>query len=292
MMLTSEYTTPLVGTPYYRNAGIIKVVDRYNRRFSVGEIMLERFDEQNFQYIIKPYWQAIDNLPDGLFQGISGIDMEIRRGVYYRVNMTPAFISMRTPSESREDVRELMANAGLDYYDRFEWLLRTEMRCGDDNLIVVRKPLRDVTFKGLQQTRGRNLHPGDIVEIDSLSDFQSTNSRLVEDIYQFLQSGVGVYLKNEGRFIEESERKAMILLLKNMLVCMDRNNRNNREKGILNAKKNGRYTGRKPIQIDLKVLKQVANDFENKNITEQEAMKRLNISSRSTFYRKLKIIRN
>ena len=66
--------------------------------------------------------------------------MDRRNQEYYRVNMTPEFISMRTPCENREDVRELMETAGLDYYDRFEWLLRTEMRCGDDNLIVVRKP--------------------------------------------------------------------------------------------------------------------------------------------------------
>ena len=52
-MLTSAYTRPLVGEPYYRNIGLIKVVDRLNRSFSVGEIILERFDEQNFQYIIK-----------------------------------------------------------------------------------------------------------------------------------------------------------------------------------------------------------------------------------------------
>ena len=139
-MKTSVYTRPLVGEPYYRNVGLIKVVDRLNLSFSVGEIILERFDEQNFQYIIRPYWQAIDALPRGLFHGIPGINMDRRNQEYYRVNMTPEFITMRTPSENREDVRELMEAAGLDYYDRFEWLLRTEMRCGDDNLIVVRKP--------------------------------------------------------------------------------------------------------------------------------------------------------
>ena len=149
-MLTSEYITPLVGKPYYRNIGLIKVVDRFNRRFSIGEIILERFDEQNFQYIIRPYWQSIDTLPHGLFQGIPGINMEIRNKSYYRVNITPSFISMRTPSESREDVRELMESVGLDYYDRFEWLLRTEIRCGDDNLIVVRKPNDNVTVNGVK----------------------------------------------------------------------------------------------------------------------------------------------
>ena len=47
-MKTSVYTRPLVGEPYYRNVGVIKVVDRLNHSFSVGEIVLERFDEQNF----------------------------------------------------------------------------------------------------------------------------------------------------------------------------------------------------------------------------------------------------
>lgn len=291
-MLTSVYTRPLVGRAYYRNIGLIKVVDRFNRRFSVGEVTLERFDEQNFQYIIRPYWQAIDALPRGLFQGIPGINMDRRSPSYYRVNMTPTFISMRTPSENREDVRELMAMAGLDYYDRFEWLLRTEMRCGDDNLLVVRKPTNNERIMGLNRSRQRYLHPDDVVEINSLSDFQSNNSRLVEDMYQFLQSGVQIYIREERRFINDSERGTMLYLLRNMLVIMDRNNRQTREEGIRIAKSNGRYSGRKPIEINNDLLKRVAYDFENNYITEQEAMRRLGINSRSTFYRRLRTIRN
>ena len=291
-MLTSVYTKPLVGEPYHRSIGLIKVVDRLNRSFSVGEIILERFDEQNFQYIIRPYWQAIDLLPRGLFHGIPGINMDRRSSLYYRVNMTPTFIAMRTPSENRENVRELMAAAGLDYYDRFEWLLRTETRCGDDNLIVVRKPSDNVRINGLRQSRQRYLHPGDIVEIDSLSDFQSNNSRLVVDMYQFLQSGVQIFIREETRFISESERSTMLYLLRNMLVIMDRNNRQTREEGIRLAKANGRYSGRRPIEINENLLKQVAYEFENNHITEQEAMIRLGINSRSTFYRKLRTIRN
>jgi len=291
-MLTSAYTRPLVGEPYYRNIGLIKVLDRFNRRFSVGEIILERFDEQNFQYIIRPYWQAIDSLPRGLFHGIPGINMDRRNQEYYRVNMTPTFITMRTPSENRENVRELMEAAGLDYYDRFEWLLRTEMRCGDDNLIVVRKPSNNARISGLKQSRQRYLHPEDIVEINSLSDFQSNNSRLVEDMYQLLQSGVQIFIREENRFIGESERKTMLYLLRNMLLIMDRNNKQTRKEGIRAAKAGGRYTGRKPIEINENLLKQVAYEFENNYITEQEAMRRLGINSRSTFYRKLRTVRN
>ena len=64
--------------------------------------------------------------------------MSLRLERYYRVNMTPYFISERTPSEGREDLWELLDEVGLDYYDRFEWLLRSNMRCGTDNLIVER----------------------------------------------------------------------------------------------------------------------------------------------------------
>ena len=37
-----------------------------------------------------------------------------------------------------------------DYYDRFEWLLRTDMRCGTDNLIVERaEAARTITFESI-----------------------------------------------------------------------------------------------------------------------------------------------
>lgn len=290
-MLTSEYTRPLVGRPYYRNVGIIKVYDRYNRNYSVGEVIFERFDDQNFQYIIKPYWQFIDQIPYGLFQGIPGIDMDLRRDAYYRVNMTPTFISMRTPSESRENVRELMRLVGLDYYDRFEWLLRSEMRCGDDNLLVVRKPSDSQRIRNLDQIRNRHLHPDDVVEIDNLCDLQSSNSKLVEDMYALLQSGVQVFIRSENRYIDYNERRTMLYLLRNMLECIDRNNRTRREEGIEEAKRNGRYTGRKPIEVDEQILKQVAIAFLNNRISERQAMSRLGINSRSTFYRKIRVFR-
>lgn len=132
------YTQPLQGAPYYRNSGIIYAVDRSGNKYAVGRVDLERFDDQNFQYVFTPDWDVIDSLPTSIFQGIHGLDMSLRLERYYRVNMTPYFISERTPSEKREDLWELLEEVGLDYYDRFEWLLRTNMRCGTDNLIVER----------------------------------------------------------------------------------------------------------------------------------------------------------
>ena len=286
-MLTSEYTRPLTGRPYYRNAGIIKVYDRNNNRYSVGEIVFERYDDQNYQYIIKPYWNLIKSIPNGIFQGIPGINMDLRHDTYYRVNMTPAIISMRTPSESRENVRQLMASVGLDYYDRFEWLLRSESRCGDDNLIVVRKTEvvnRTIRIQDLEKT---NLTPDDTLRIHSLSEVSGSNVGLIRNIYQILQSGVKVFITSEHRYLSEEERSIMLYLLNNMISTIDNNNRTNRQKGRNQAKKSGKYTGRKPIEVSDKILKQVANDFHTGTISEQEALEKLSIS-RSTFYRKIK----
>ena len=54
---------------------------------------------------------------------------------------------------------------------------------------------------------------------------------------------------------------------------------------------NGRYAGRKPIELDDQLLKQVAIAFLNNRISEQEAMQRLGINSRSTFYRRIRSFR-
>ena len=45
------YTRPLQGKPYYRNSGIIYAVDRSGNKYSVARVDLERFDDQNFQYV-------------------------------------------------------------------------------------------------------------------------------------------------------------------------------------------------------------------------------------------------
>ena len=95
----NEYTFPLQGKPYYRSSGIIYAVDRSGNKYAVGQVDLERFDDQNFQYVFTPEWSVIDTLPSSIFQGIPGLDMSMRLERYYRVNMTPYFISERTPAK-------------------------------------------------------------------------------------------------------------------------------------------------------------------------------------------------
>ena len=291
-MLTSEYTTPLEGKPDYRSVGIIQVYDNKDYKYNIGEIIYERFDDQNFQYIFKPYWDLIECLPVNLFFGIPGINMEIKKDAYYRVNMTPVFISMRSPSENREDVKELMDEVGLNYYDRFEWLLRTTKRCGDDNLIVVRKNETPLKVEQITKVSELNLSVDDEIILENLSDLKFENSMIIVDMFRLLQSGAKIYISKEDRFLEMTERKIMLYLLGNMRKRYEENNKKRKSIGIEKAKLAGKYKGRKPIEIEEDFLEEIAIDFLNGKVTEKEAMKRLDLTSRATFYRKIKKYRN
>ena len=280
-------TTPLAGTPSYINSGIIKAVMKNGEKVSVAQIDYQEFDEENFQYVITPYWDIVDGLPSSVFQGIPGIDMDLRLKDYYRVNYIPTFISERTPSENREDLWELLESVGLDYYDRFEWLLRTEMRAANDNLIVERRRLQE-TAEQFAPDVISELQYGDKVIIDSLEAIADTTAGFADAIFSIVTSGVDVITKSGQVLIDAATRAAMIPCVITQRIISRRERKANRQKGIEKAKKDGKYTGRKPIVVDETALRQVAKELDEGIITVEEAMRRTKINSRSTFYRKLK----
>lgn len=290
MSRNTEYTTPLQGTPYYVSTGIIQAVDQYGSRFSVGEISYQRFDDQNFQYVISPYWSMIQELPEGIFAGIPGIDLEHHKEHYYRVNLTPSFVEMRTPGPSREDLWELLEEVGLDYYDRFEWMLRAGKRCGDDNLIVVRKREAKRCYSSLKIEDLDDLQPMDRVSLKEMYDISGANKELTYVLFRLLYSGASIHIEHENRDLSECERRTMLYLLRIMMKYSENYSSIRQREGIIQAKKEGKYTGRKKIPVDRILLSYVAKEFRNGKVSEKEAMKKLGIPSRSTFYRRLKEI--
>lgn len=289
--IRNEYTTPLEGTPYYRNSGIIYAVDRNGNRYAVSRIDFERYDDQNFQYIFSPEWSVIDSLPASIFQGIPGLDMSLRLERYYRVNMTPYFISERTPGEGREDLWELLEEVGLDYYDRFEWLLRTNMRCGTDNLIVERTEApRQFDIKA-DKALPTNLQPSDCVAIEGLRSLATTRHQLCQHLLQILRSGAQIWDESEKRILSDEECNILLRFLIIQDSLETQQNKLRHRKGIARAKQEGKYAGRKKIAVDQNLFRQIAEDFEERKITEAEAMHRAGIISRSTFYRRLKEFR-
>lgn len=286
-MRTAEYTTPLQGTPYFRSVGIIKVTDKKDNQYNVAEIAFERFDDQNFQYVFSPYWGQIEALPPSIFSGIPGIDMDVQKEHYYRVNMTPSFISKRTPSQSREDVWELLEDVGLDYYDRFEWLLRTNMRCGDDNFIVVRKHDKAVTYEEPSAEEINLFQPGDKVVLNQLCDISTNRNDLSESMFRLFQSGVTIFVKEDNVVLTVEECRKNLYSLGRMMEYEKKVQALRQKEGIEKAKADGKYKGRKRISVDPLLFEETVNRFQQGLITEEEALKILQLS-RSTFYRRIR----
>ena len=284
---TNRITTPLAGMPSFVNSGIIKAVMKSGEKISVAQIDYQEFDEQNFQYVISPYWEIVDGLPPSVFQGIPGIDMDLRLKSYYRVNYIPTFIAERTPSEGREDLWDLLGSVGLDYYDRFEWLLRTKMRAANDNLIVERRRMEE-TVKEFTADILSSLQYGDKIIADSIESIASTAQGLAEGMFKILTSGANVVTASGQTLVDAVTRAAMIPYMVTQKIMARHERTASQQAGIEQAKREGKYTGRKPIAVDTNTLRQVARELDAGLITVEEAMKRTNIPSRSTFYRKLK----
>ena len=283
----NRITTPLAGVPTYVNSGIIKAVMKSGEKISVAQIDYQEFDEENFQYVISPYWEIVDGLPASVFQGIPGIDMDLRLKDYYRVNYIPTFIAERTPSESREDLWELLESVDLDYYDRFEWLLRTNMRAANDNLIVERRRIEETVG---QFTSGiiSGLQYGDKVIVESMESIADTTAGLIDGMFNIVTSGIDVVTESGQVLVDAMTRAAMIPYMVAQRIMSRRERISLQQAGIEQAKKDGKYAGRKPTPVDENVLRQVAKELDEGIITVEEAMKRTKINSRSTFYRKLR----
>ncbi len=283
----NRITTPLAGTPSYINSGIIKAVMNSGEKISVAQIDYQEFDDENFQYVICPYWEIVDGLPASVFQGIPGIDMDLRLERYYRVNYIPTFIAERTPSENREDLWELLESVGLDYYDRFEWLLRTPMRSANDNLIVERRRTERIMEEYRAGILSR-LQYGDKMIVESLETIGDTTAGFTEGIFMAVTNGVDIINQRGQILVDITVRAAMVPVVVIQRIITRREHAANKRVGIERAKKDGKYTGRKPIEVDQKILSQVHRELKERLITVEEAMKRTKISSKSTFYRKIR----
>lgn len=283
----NRITTPLAGTPSYVNSGIIKALMKTGDKVSVAQIDYQEFDEENFQYVISPYWEIVDGLPASVFQGIPGIDMELRLKNYYRVNYVPTFISERTPSEGREDLWELLESVGLDYYDRFEWLLRTNMRAANDNLIVERRN-KVKSVKQFAPGVISELQYGDELIVESWESIADTAAGIADFAFGIVTCGADMVTQSGRVLIDAASRAAMVPYIITQRIISRKERAAKRQEGIERAKRNGKYSGRKPIEVDENILRLLEKELDENIITVEEAMKRAKINSRSTFYRKLK----
>lgn len=306
----NDYVRPLEGNIILRREGIIKAVTRENVKINVAGILYEKFENEEYQYVFTPYWDIIDGCTSDEFFGIPGIDLDLRLDQYYRVNYEPIFITERTPSASREDLWELLETVGMDYYDRFEWLLRTDMRAANDNLIVEPKreeslyvglgknkeALPAVDFFYEEKDREGNVYSalleqvqyGDTVVVEDLEQLETNEQKFSCLLRNLLCKGVDVLDVSSRIKYGKTERTALLTLLNLQRRKYEKQRKQNRMKGIAKAKAEGKYRGRKKIEVDETYFSDIYRCMKQGEMTQKEAMERLHLTSRSTFYRRMK----
>ena len=119
-------------------SGLICVKDKLNLEYFLAKIEYQVNEDETFEYRFFPYYNVIELLDSSIFQGIPGLDLDLKKEVYIRKNKTPVFISERAPSENRENLIEMLESVDMDYLNQLEWLIRTNLKYSGDNMYVKR----------------------------------------------------------------------------------------------------------------------------------------------------------
>lgn len=101
--------------------------------------LFEEWDNFNDvrSYIFVPDWEVIDWFnANGGFPGMIGMDEDLHLDEYVRTNILPAFMDYRLPSSRRPELSHLLRRVGLDWYDKFEYMIRTGGMCSCDPYYV------------------------------------------------------------------------------------------------------------------------------------------------------------
>ena len=243
------------------SSGLICVKNRLNVEFSLCKIEYTLYENGAFKYVFTPYYDVIKLLDDDIFQGIPGIELELKKKEYIRENIVPTFISERVPSENRENFHELIEEVGLTYMDPIEYLIRSKLKYSGDCLYI--KPFIERKIINLNTLVSKSNSLGTTKII--LDNLAAGNKIVIGD--DLIENNRITFITLEYIY-EKSYQDVKV----------------KQQKGIYKAKNEGKYCGRKPIKVDeLLFLEQI--DLLNNNDTNlDDALKKLNIS-KSTFYR-------
>lgn len=236
--------------------------------YQVAKIEYSYQDDEEEEYVFHPYYNVIDFLPASLFQGIPGLDLDLRKKEYKR-NSVPVFLSERTPGKNRVDLEELLKKYGMTYWNRLEWLIRTEEQYFGDNLYVKRYQTPKTYTEVTDLTR---FNYQDRVEVESIMDIGSNTETILKILRRIVASSAT--LSSKEIRIDESNRKDYFHLLYAL-------NKKAFDSGVLHKR------GRKRVGVDFITMCEVQDLYSKKRISRDEAMKRLGISTLSTFYRRM-----
>lgn len=117
--------------------GIICVRDFLRIEYRVCVIEPFLWEDNPFEYRFYPDYGMIALLDSDTFQGIPGINLSLKKEVYFRKSFVPTFISKRVPSKNQEDYFELSDEAGLEVMNPIQYLIGTKMKYSRDSFYVI-----------------------------------------------------------------------------------------------------------------------------------------------------------
>ena len=251
----------------YESKGTICVKGPFGLIYRVCEIEYQWKEDDSFRYVFIPHYPVIELLDPYYFQGIPGLNLDLKKERYVRENRVPTFIAERVPSPKREDYGELLEKLGMEYMDPVEYLVRTKEQYSGDLLFVVRSELKKTMELG-----------SDIAN--------ETNSALIKRILETICAGNDVLIN--GQKIDDKNRKAF----HNVFIALyQRSRAYQKEKqmeGVRKAKMDGLfYRGRKPIPVDELAFSKAVKEVEKGVLKPKEAAKKLGISV-DKYYREKK----
>ena len=120
----------------YSSKASICVQDAYHLEYRVCTISYFLNEEGGFRYVFSPNYSVIDLTSPDFFQGIPGLNLDLRKEEYVRENRTPTFISERVPQKNREDYADLLKDAGMTYMEPLLYLIKTDKFYSGDFLYL------------------------------------------------------------------------------------------------------------------------------------------------------------
>ena len=250
--------------------GDICLNDEYNFTYKVADIRFTEREDESFTYEIRPNYSVISLLETKDFQGIPGLDLDLKKESYIRENVVPVFISERSPGKNREDLWSLLQACVMQYLNRLEWLIRTNTQYSGDKLFVQRP--EDKT-----------------IEVDSVNCLGNRSAVICRKILEIICYGNSVITPLLR--IDDTNRKQYFVLLKALYRTERKFLDAQRKAGIAASAKNENYKGRERIKLDKLAAQEIFLDYQAKKLNSTNASEKLGIS-KSTFLRRYKEYQN
>ena len=128
---------------------------------------------------------------------------------------------------------------------------------------------------------------GDPLYIESISRLGRSTKDLLNIIDTLTDKGVTLISHKENIDTDTPSGKFMLTVFAALSQLEREQLKQRQREGIEIAKAQGKYTGRKPIEIDWTRFGQLYGEWKSKNITGRDFMRRMSLSA-NTFYRRVR----